>query len=81
MEPDSTPSPLRVLAEQMDCFTEDEVCTLYDVVPNTTEAWRKRGKGPAYILAGRNYLYPRQAVKEHLYSKVRERKPATAAIL
>ena len=67
---------IRELAQSMDCLPESDLCLLADVTPSTAEAWRKRGKGPAYILIGNRYLYPRTAVAEYLQSRVRERRPA-----
>lgn len=63
----------RVLAESLDCLTEQDVCELYDIELSTAENWRKRGKGPEYILAGNRYLYPRAAVAADLESRTRKR--------
>ena len=69
-----TVSPrVEALAQSLDCLTEQDVCALYDITPLTAEAWRKRGKGPAYILAGNRYLYPRTSVAADLQTRVRER--------
>ncbi len=64
---------VRVLAQSLDCIPEPDLCLLADITPSTAENWRKRGKGPAYILMGNRYLYPRQAVAEYLQRNVRER--------
>ena len=45
---------------------------------STVEAWRKRGQGPAYILLGNRYLYPRKAVAKYLDSITRERTSVSA---
>jgi hypothetical protein len=43
-----TPDDLqRVLAQSVDCMTEDEFCLLASIETSTVEAWRKRDKGPA----------------------------------
>ena len=63
----------RALARSLDCLTEEELGLLAKAEPSTVEAWRKRGKGPAYILFGNRFLYPRAAVAEHLKGLVRER--------
>ena len=63
----------RALAQSVDCFTEQDVRVLYGVTESTLEAWRKRRKGPAYILAGNNYLYPRTSIAADLQTRVRER--------
>jgi hypothetical protein len=64
---------VQALAQSLDCLTEQDLCALYGITPGTAEAWRKRRKGPAYILAGNNYLYPRRCVAADL--KAREREP------
>ena len=71
----------RALAESLGCLTEEDLCILADVTPCTAEAWRKRGKGPAYVLIGKRYLYPRPAFAEYLQTQVRERQPATAGLI
>lgn len=65
---------VRVLAESLDCLTDKDLQLLADAEEATTESWRKRGKGPAYILIGNRYLYPRQAVAEWLQANIRERR-------
>ncbi len=72
---------VRHMAEQLDCFIEEDFQELADVTPSTSEAWRKRGKGPAYIRLGNRYLYPRKAVAEHLASITRERSATHKAML
>lgn len=64
---------LRALAQSLDCMTEEDVNLLTDTTPGTTESWRKRGKGPAYVLIGNRYLYPRAAVQEFVSLNVRAR--------
>lgn len=72
------PPRLSALADRLDCLTEADMIMLADVTPKTLEAWRKRGDGPAYILAGTRYLYPRKAVSEWLETRIHERKPVGA---
>ena len=67
------------LAQSLDCIPEPDFCLLADITKTTAENWRKRGKGPAYVLIGNRYLYPRQAVAEYIRSNVRERRAAPAA--
>lgn len=69
---------LRELARALDCFTEGDVLTLGNLKPNTLEAWRKRGKGPPYIVFGRTFLYPRVQLSDHLQALVRERRTVPA---
>lgn len=63
----------RELARSLDCLSEEDFCILADVTPKTAEAWRKRGKGPAYVLIGNRFLYPRGKIAEFLQGRVRER--------
>lgn len=69
---------VRDLARSLDCLTEEELQALAKATPGTVESWRKRGKGPAYILFGNRFLYPRKAVAEYLHGLVRERTAAPA---
>lgn len=76
---EAVPQPrLTTLVDRLDCFTEQDLLLLADVQPVTAEQWRKRGEGPAYILAGKRFLYPRPAVAEWLAARLRERKPFEA---
>ena len=70
---------LTVLAERMDCLTEDDLLLLADVTPTTAETWRKRGEGPGFIRAGKRVLYPRAAVAVWLASRTRERRGVDGA--
>lgn len=69
---DGTPDA-RELARSLDCIEDAELQALAKVKASTLEAWRKRGKGPAYIVFGNAILYPRAAVAEYLQTLVRER--------
>ena len=59
---------VRHMAERLDCFIEEDFQALAAATPKTVEAWRKRGMGPAYILLGNRYLYPRKAVANARFS-------------
>lgn len=72
---------VRSMADRLDCFVEEDFQLLADATASTVEAWRRRGQGPAYILLGRRYLYPRQAVSEFLQSRVRKRATVPAGSL
>ena len=69
---------LRTLADKLDCLTETDLMLLGKLSQSTVEAWRKRGTGPAYILLGNRYLYPRQAVQKYLEGITRERNSVAA---
>ena len=69
---------LRTLADKLDCLTETEIMLLGKLSQSTVEAWRKRGQGPAYILLGNRYLYPRKAVQKYLEGITRERNSVAA---
>lgn len=68
----------RELARLLDCLTDQDLQTLAGVLPSTTEAWRKRGTGPAYTRLGTTFLYPRKAVAQYIETLVRERPEAPA---
>lgn len=70
------------LAAALDCMTSEEWRALAGITEKTEEAHRKRHTGPAYILVGTQYLYPRKAVAEFLKQNVREpnRTPAKALL-
>lgn len=59
------------LARLVNCMAESELATLAGVKPSTLESWRKRGKGPAYVLFGCNYLYPISAIQNYLANLTR----------
>ena len=69
---------VRHMAERLDCFVEEDFQLLAKATEKTVEAWRKRGQGPAYILLGNRYLYPRKAVAKYLDSITRERTSVSA---
>ena len=72
---------LRQLADGLECITEDDLQLLADVTPGTSEAWRKRGQGPAFIRIGNRVLYQRKAVADFLESRKRERTALGKALL
>ena len=69
---------LRTLADKLDCLTETDIMLLGKLSQSTVEAWRKRGTGPAYILLGNRYLYPRKAVQKYLEGITRESNSVSA---
>ena len=69
---------LRTLADKLDCLTETDIMLLGKLSQSTVEAWRKRGTGPAYLLLGNRYLYPRKAVQKYLEGITRERNSVSA---
>lgn len=69
---------LRSIADKLDCLTETDIMLLGKLTQSTVEAWRKRGQGPAYILLGNRYLYPRKAVAKYLESITKERTSVSA---
>lgn len=70
MQTQTTPN-IAELARQVDCFAESEVAVLAGVKQSTLESWRKRGKGPDYVLLGCNYLYPRKSLEKFVQSLVK----------
>lgn len=69
---------LRAIADKLDCLTETDMMLLGKLSQSTVEAWRKRGTGPAYILLGNRYLYPRKAVAKYLEIITKERNSVAA---
>lgn len=66
---------IRALADSLDCLLDDDVALLTGVTQGTTEAWRRRGQGPSYVMAGNRVLYPRAALAAFITSRIRERAP------
>ena len=62
---------IRELAESLDCLVEDDLELLAGVKASTSEAWRKRGTGPAFVRLGNTFLYPRSALRAFLAGQVR----------
>lgn len=62
---------LRILADKLDYLLETDLMLLAKATAGTVEAWRKRGTGPAYVLIGNRYLYPRKAVMQFLAERAR----------
>lgn len=62
---------IRELAESLDCLVEDDLELLAGVKASTSEAWRKRGTGPAFVRLGNTFLYPRSALRAFLADQVR----------
>lgn len=69
---------LRQMADRLNCFIEEDFEALAGITPLTREAWRKRGTGPAGIRLGNRYLYPHEAVANHLKSLIRGPTATTA---
>lgn len=77
--PDSNEIELvRQMADSLDCIVEQDFELLADVTPNTSEAWRKRGLGPAYLRLGNRVFYPRAAIAKYFESITKQRTPAPA---
>lgn len=66
---------IRALANSLDCLLDDDVALLAGVTQGTTEAWRRRGQGPSYVMAGNRVLYPRAALVAFIASRTRDRTP------
>jgi hypothetical protein len=73
MNAPTSPDEVRALAHSLGCATEGELCALADISPGTAKNWRKRGHGPAYVLLGNAYLYPRKGLRAFIAARVRER--------
>ncbi len=76
-----TRSTLRELAHSLDCLVADEVQTLTGWSEGTMVAYRKRGKGPSFIKAGKHYLYPRSGIVDFMADNKRERNCSAKGLL
>jgi hypothetical protein len=72
-EPKRNQERVQANVAALNFLTSEELREIAGITPSTEENWRKRGTGPAYVLFGTQYLYPRQAVQDHLESLVRAR--------
>ena len=70
---------LRELADDLGCVLEDDVQHLALYGDTTLTNLRRRGKGPAYILFGNRFLYPKKELAEYLRGQIRERQCALGA--
>jgi hypothetical protein len=61
------------LARLVNCLDEHGFATLAGVKRSTLEAWRKRGRGPEYVLLGCNYLYPLKSLQTYILDSTRTR--------
>jgi predicted site-specific integrase-resolvase len=68
----------RALAESVGHVIEEDAAALARVKPETLEAWRKRGKGPAWVRWGNRVMYPREAIREFLQGQVKCREAVGA---
>jgi len=73
MDMNTEATTITTLARLVDCFDEEGFAKLAGVKLSTLDAWRKRGKGPEYVLLGRTYLYPIAGVQSHLTGRIRGR--------
>ena len=64
---------IRAIAHSLDCMIDGDLQALGGLQPGTTEAWRKRGKGPPYLIFGNRPLYPRGPAAAYLQTLIRER--------
>lgn len=68
----------RALAESVDHVIEEDAAALASVKPETLEAWRKRGKGPAWVRWGNRVMYSREAIRSFLQSQIKNPHAVTA---
>lgn len=56
----------RRMADDINCFTAEDLSELAMVKLETLDYWRKHGKGPKSIRFGTAYLYPKSSVIEFI---------------
>ncbi|MNG17964.1 hypothetical protein D3C84_1019880 [compost metagenome] len=54
------------MADEVKCFTAEDISELAKVKLETLAYWRKHGKGPKPIRFGDAYLYPKISVIEFI---------------
>lgn len=72
---------LKELAHSLGCLVPSEIQALTGWSESTLEAYRKRGKGPAFVKAGKHYLYPRSGVEEFMAENTRARNTGAKGLL
>ena len=70
---------IRALAAELDCFLDEDIQRIAGVTSGTTDAWRRRGKGPPYLVFGNRTLYPRKPAVEYIQTLIRERQRVSVA--
>lgn len=58
----------RKMADDINCFTAEDLSELAKVKLETLEYWRKHGKGPQPIRFGNAFLYSKASVTEFIGS-------------
>ncbi|MBT0622560.1 hypothetical protein KIH32_01485 [Pseudomonas fluorescens] len=56
------------MADEINCYTAEDISELAKVNLETLAYWRKHGKGPKPIRFGAAYLYPKNAVMDFISS-------------
>ncbi|MFW9087764.1 hypothetical protein ACOI7N_24895 [Pseudomonas sp. P2758] len=54
------------MADEINCYTAEDISELAKVNLETLAYWRKHGKGPKPIRFGSAYLYPKNAVMDFI---------------
>jgi hypothetical protein len=71
----------RKAAAELGYMLAEDFAALCGINESTAESWRKRCKGPSYVLAGNRFLYPTKAVSEWLAGRVKHWATPPAALL
>lgn len=79
MTHDPSKTEVGQIAGSLDCLTTQQLCLLGGITESTADSWRRRGKGPAYVIFGNAVLYPRKCVADYLQQNVRARREVGAA--
>lgn len=67
-----TSNERRKLADEIDCFLEEDICELGNIKTSTLKYWRQHKRGPKSILFGNTHLYPKPAFIDFVMSGAAE---------
>jgi len=65
---------IRAITSRLDCLSEAEFCTLFQVTPITAKQWRNRGVAPLPIRLGNAYYYTLDSIKKELTVRAKKRR-------
>ena len=66
-------SQVRSIAQSLDYLLDEDLQVLAGVKGSTTDAWRKRGKGPDYVFVGNRFLARAHRLEDGAFRTLRPR--------